>query len=189
MLGIFNLLPLMKGWMYKRHSASRTVKRGASPIEVVRKREMGLVYAMMAITDDCYGTLMLETQGADLQIKTESIYPELFRSLGMISQDPSGWAVTYRRNNPKSTAGVYIGLTTGGFQGSTFPYVPSIILKLYLPPESTQNSAYIKGIADVIAITDPKAWIRSLRLIQEAKPDLYINPALLAISAALEEAK
>ena len=187
MLGMFNVLPFLKGWAYKRHKVERNnVIRGADPVEVFSKNETGLVYAMIAASDDCYGTLIAESQGADLQVKTDLIYPELFRSLGLTSQDPAGWVSVYRRNNPASTAGVYVGQTTAGFQGSTFPYKPSIALRLYLPPESTQETAYIQGIADVVAITNIKAFIRSLRLVQEAKPDLYVNPDLLSVATGIE---
>ncbi|GAH79092.1 unnamed protein product, partial [marine sediment metagenome] len=190
MLGIFNVLPFLQGWMYKRHRASRTnVRRGAVPIEVVRKNETGLVYNMIAVSDDCYGTLQLEVQGADLEFKTESLYAQMFRSLGMVSQDPSGWTSLYRRNNPNSTRGSFVGLTTGGFQGSAFPYQPSIVLKLYLPSESTQKVASIMGIADVIAITNREKFIRSLRRLLEAKADLWVDPALLDLSADFEKFK
>lgn len=185
MLGIFNVLPFLKGWTYKRHRVERmSVKRGAPPIVALRLSETGLVYSMMAVSDDCYGTVMLEYQGADLRIKVESLYPEMLRSLGMVSQDPSGWIPLYHRPNPNSTAGVFVGETTGGYQGSTYPYTPSIVLKLYLPLESTQNSAYISGVAEVVAILDKKLFIHSLRRLLNAKADLWIDPALLMIGKA-----
>ncbi len=188
MLGIFNVLPFLQGWQYKRHIGKRdNVIRGDAPVEVVRRNETGLVYSMMALTDDCYGTFQLEVQGAELQIKTELIYPELFKSLGMVAQDPSGWASLYRRPNPNSTAGAYVGLSTGGFQGSTFPYLPSIVLSLSLPEESTQTSAYIQGVADVVAIVNREKFIRSLRRLLEAKADLWIDPALLELEASFKK--
>ncbi|GAG83456.1 unnamed protein product, partial [marine sediment metagenome] len=94
-----------------------------------------------------------------------------------------------RRNNPNSTRGAFVGLSTAGFQGSTFPYQPSVVLSLSLPEESTQRSAYISGIADVIAITDRKKFIRSLRRLLEAKADLWVDPALITLGVSFKEFK
>jgi hypothetical protein len=63
-------------------------------------------------------------------------------------------------------------------------------MKLYLPNESTQSSAYIYAYAITIAITDKKAFIQSLRRVLDPKASLEIDPALLTIGPAqLAEAK
>jgi hypothetical protein len=192
LLGIFNLLPLLKGWEYKTHVASRTnVIRGANPIEVLRIDEMGWVTSIVELTSDAYGTVMIDFQGADLQTYSYSIYPESYRVLGTLAQDPAGWLPKYFRPNPNSTAGLYYTVAlTSGFQGSLYPYVPSVAVKLYLPNESTQASADIQGYAGVVAITDKKLFIQSLRRVLDPKASLKIDPALLTIgSAQFAEAK
>lgn len=185
MLGIFNLLPLLKGWQYKSHVAERNaVVRGADPLEVLRISELGLVYSMTALTDDAYGTFMFEYQGGELEARSDAIYPELFRSIGSFAQDPFGWVSRYQRPNPYSTAGIYHVMATGGYQGSTFPYTPAVIIKMHLPLDSTQESCYMFGQASVIAIVNKKAFIRSLRRVLKAKADLWIDPALLVYGPA-----
>jgi len=183
---MFHLLPLIKGWEYKPHVAYRTnVVRGASPIEILRIDETGWLICIDEITDDAYGTVMIDFQGADLQTRSGLIYPEALRFLRQFAQDPSGWLPMYIRPNPNSTAGLYYAIAfSGGYQGSLFPYVPSVVIKLYLPNESTQASASISGYAAVIAITDKKAFIRSLRRVLDANASLKIDPALLTVGPA-----
>jgi len=183
---MFHLLPLLKGWEYKPHVAYRAnVLRGATPIEVLRIDETGWLLSITEITNDAYGTVIIDFQGADLQTLPFTIYPEAPHVLGAFAQDPSGWLQKYFRPNPNSTAGLYLTIAfTGGYQGSVFPYVPSVVVKLYLPRESTQPSAAIQGAAGVIAITDKKAFIRSLRRVLDAKASLKIDPALLALGPA-----
>jgi len=182
LLGIFNLLPILKGWEYKTHIAHRTsVIRGADPIKVLSIDESGWFITIFEFTDDAYGTLMIDYQGADLQTQSISIYPEAARVIGAICQDPGGWVQRYFRPNPNSTLGGYVFVYTPGYQGSLFPYVPTLTVKLYLPPESTQSSAEVQGVAGVVAVTDKKAFIRSLRRVLDANASLRIDPALLAI--------
>lgn len=182
---MFNLLPLLKGWEYKGHVAERmAVVRGADPIEILRLSETGWIFQILEFTTDIYGTLLIEFQGAELATRTFTIYPEAYR--GAWAHDPSGWAQVYFRPNPDSTAGIYsIGALGGGTQGSLFPYVPSVVLKLYLPEESTQETAYIWGGAGVVAITDKRAFIRSLRRVLDAKASLKIDDALLTTGPAV----
>lgn len=178
MLGAFNLLPLLKGWSYKNHVAKRkSVVRGASPVEIMRLDEMGWLFGISLITTDAYGTLLLEYQSTELESGTFTLYPEAVKPSWQ--QDPGGFAVQYLRPDANSTAGLYFIVIAPGFQGFMFPYVPTITMKLLLPNESTQNSAYIYGVASTIAITDRKAFIRSLRRVLGAKADLWIDPALL----------
>jgi hypothetical protein len=183
---MFHLLPLLKGWEYKAHVAYRTnIIRGANPIEVLRIDEIGWLIGITEMTNDAYGTVMIDFQGADLQTFSYSIYPEAPRVLGALAQDPAGWLQKYFRPNPNSTAGLYLAVAfTGGFQGSIYPYVPSVVVKLYLPNESTEASASIQGYAWVVAITDKKAFICSLRRVLDANASLKIDPALLTIGPA-----
>lgn len=190
MLGMFNLLPLVKGWEYKTHSATRTVVQGASPIEVLRVEEMGWLMQITELTSDAYGTVMVDWQGADLQTFSGVMSPEAYHAVGAFAQDPSGWIQKYFRPNPNSTAGLYFAVqSTAGYQGSAFPYVPSVVVKLRLPNESTQASALISATALTIAITNKKAFIQSLRRLLDANASLKIDPALLSVGPAEFEEK
>ena len=191
MLGIFNLLPYLKGWEYKSHVVLRTVQNGAAPLNLLSIDESGWLLWEGVVTDDAYGTLLVRYQGADLQTREDRLYPEAARVIRAFAQDPSGWLQAYVRPNPYSTAGLYYGIGfSGGFQGSAFPYVPTILMGLYLDPRSTQASATVMGIAQVIAITDRKLFIQSLRRVLDANASLKIDPALLTIGPAqLQEVK
>ena len=189
---MFHLLPLLKGWEYKVHIATRSaVVRGADPEEVLAINEVGWLLNIYLLSDDAYGRLTIDYQGADLQTRSVDIDAESGRALGAFAQDPSGWVQKYFRPNPNSTAGVYVSVVfTGGYQGSAWPYVPTIKMKLRLPNESTQSSAYIFGEAVTIAITDKRAFIQSLRRVLDANASLKIDPALMTIGPAqLQEVK
>jgi hypothetical protein len=183
MLGIFHLLPLLKGWEYKTHVISRDVRRGSS-VELSIS-EIGWLLVIYEITNDCYGTVEIEWQGADLEMRSMSGNPESGAQLGAFQQDPSGWVQLYRRPNPYSTAGVFFNIVfSGGFQGSTLPYVPTVKLRVSLPVESMQEVAFIKLMTLNIAVTDIKAFIRSLRRVLDAKASLEIDPALFVVGPA-----
>ncbi len=128
---------------------------------------------------------MVQFQGAELQSLDFNFYPEIFKNLGAFAQDPAGWIQKYFRPNPNSTAGVYVSAAvTMGFQGNTFPYIPSVVVKLHLPINSTQSTAYIRADAGVIAIVNKKAFIRSLRRLLDPKTSLKIDKQLMVIGPA-----
>jgi hypothetical protein len=179
MLGMFSLFPLLKGWEYKMHKIVRTVEKGKSV--KLSLRERGWLMTFMFSTTDCYGTVQISWQGADLQTQSFPWNAELFKDIGAFAQDPSGWVQRYSRPNPFSTAGLYYVVPYSGYaQGSVLPYVPTITLEASLPAESTQESAYFEVWLFIIAITDAKAFIRSLRRLLDAKALLEIDPSLLA---------
>lgn len=190
MLGMFHLLPLLKGWEYKMHLAERSaVVRGADPLEVLSLDELGWLLFLDLITDDCYGELRVDFQGAELQTHTMGFNPEVAHFYGVYQGTQQG-IFLYQRNNPESTAGVYyVSKFMGGFFGATWPYYPTIKLKLYLPTNSTQSSAFISGAAQTIAITNKKAFMQSLRRVLGAKADLWIDPALFVLGPAEMEEK
>jgi len=140
---------------------------------------MGFEMYIGILTTDCYGTLIIAGQGAELETETFELYPEAYRTVGNFMPDPVGYLSRYFRPNPYSTAGIFQISLGYGYSGTTLPYIPSIVVKLHLPTTSTQSSAYIYGFARTIAITDKKAWIKSLRRIQKARADLWIDPAIL----------
>lgn len=183
MLGMFQLLPFLKGWEYKFHVLERTnVIRGADPIEL-RMTEHGWLITIGFVATDCYGTVKVEWQGAELETVEWEWDAETTLGLGAIAQDPSGWVQRYFRPNPASTAGIFVGVPfSGGAQGSAWPYVPTVLMKISLPTTSTQASAHIRAVAMVIAITNPKAFLLSLRKVLGIKGK--IDPALFTVGPA-----
>jgi len=188
MLGMYNLLPFLKGWEYKPHDLTRTVRRGADPLELSIV-EVGWLINLSLLTDDCYGTVAIDWQGADLQTRTVYGNPEALLVGGAVSQDPSGWLQRYFRPNPWSTAGLFLAvLFSGGFQGAAWPYVPTVKMKVSLGSLSTQETATMSFHAETIAITNRKAFLESLRNILGITGK--IDPALLVEGpAALREEK
>lgn len=179
MLGMYNLLPLLKGWDYRFRTWTRTVKRGET-VEVDRIDESGWLIDVTLLTNDCYGGINFEWQGGDLDLHTIGSHPELANTLGAFTQDPAGWLQLYNRPNPASTLGAYFLIVyTGGYQGSIFPYVPTSLVKLYLTEDSTQAEATISGGAVSISVTSPQLFIRSLRSVLGMPTILPIDPALL----------
>ena len=166
MLGQYNLLPLLKGWEYKTHIIERTnLVKGAEPVEKGID-ERGWLHYVDVIATDCYARLSMEWQGADLQTHTASANIEQVRAYGAFQQDPSGYIARYFRPNPFSTAGAYVAtFFGGGHQGSVWPYIPTVKVKISLDSESTQETANVSGAALVIAITDPKLFMASLRAL------------------------
>ena len=187
MLGEFGLLPFLKGWEYKLHIAERTnVIRGADPIEARSISETGWLLQLIELTTDAYGKVIVDYQGASLETQTFELYPETYKVFGAFAQDPAGWIQRYSRPNSYSTAGIYVVAgTTSGWQGGPLPFVPTVTIKLELPADSTQDSAYIAGALFVIAITDKKAFIGSLRRVLDPTSSLKIDPALLATGSAV----
>lgn len=186
MLNIFSLLPLCKGWDYKLNNWTRTIKRGET-LEVERAEDLGVLYLLMLATNDCYGGLNFTGQGADLSSFTiANIYPKLGYDMGAYMQDPGGWIQRYYRPNPQSSAGLYVqSIVSSGFQGSTLPYVPATIVKLFLLPSSTQTEATVSASCVRIIITNKKQFIRSLRAVIGMPTIQDIDPALLV--AGLQE--
>jgi len=178
MLGIFNLLPLLKGWEYKFRDYTRAVNRGQS-LEVDRISTKGWVIQAIILTNDCYGGMRFKFQGADLDLHEFALHPNSFITLGAIAQDPSGWAQLYYQPNPFSSAGIFIAGLTGGWEGFAMPFVPTTILEIYLDTSSTQSQATVRGVVTTVEITKPESFIRSLRSVIGSGTVLDIDPVLL----------
>jgi hypothetical protein len=146
--------------------------------------EIGWVKSISIATNDALLRFKMEFQGADLQTMTvEGSADDAFQA-GALQQDPSGWVQRYTRPNPNSSAGIYLVIAfSGGSQGSAWPYVPTCKWSVWLPVESTQTTAVVSCIAFVIAITDRKAFIQSLRAVLAIK-DLEVDKALLVTGPA-----
>jgi len=75
---------------------------------------------------------------------------------------------------------------SGGAQGSVWPYVPTVIMEINLPSDSTQASAYVAAVAVTIAITNPKLFLQTYRSIMGIKGKL--DPGLFVLGPTpLEE--
>lgn len=181
MLGQFGLLPLLKGWEYKTHIVSRSITRGASPVEL-RISESGWLLSLICITDDANLESTVQWQGANLEQMAATCSAEALRLAGGLAQDPAGWLQRYFRPNPYSTAGAYlVVVSTAGLQGSALPYLPTIVMSVRLPATSTQIVANAYFTALVIVITNRELFIRSLRQVQDSNADLDIPKELLAL--------
>ena len=179
MLNIFSLLPLLKGWDYKFNTWKRTIQRGQT-IEVERITDMGVLVALALITNDAYGGYEFTAQGADLsQFTISNVTPKGQYDQGAFVQDPSGWLSRYYQPNPQSTAGAFVLFVTPGLQGSTFPYVPTTVVKVFLQSQSTQTEAMVSVNCLRIIITNKPQFIRSLRAVLGMNLIQDIDPALL----------
>ena len=177
---MFNLFPYLKGWEYKFHRLNRNnIVRGDPPIQK-RVSETGWLLSVSNLTTDCYGTVTVAWQGANLETQSLSGYPASGIVLGAFSQDPAGWVQRYFRPNPNSSAGIFVDvLFSGGLQGAAWPYVPTVVISIELPLESNQSTAYIGATATTIAITNKNLWLKSLRSLLGVKGK--IDPALLQL--------
>ena len=184
MLNVFSLLPLLKGWSYKTTLYTRIVKKGAFE-EVARVDELGALGALFLVTNDAYGGYTFTGQSADLNSYTLSNqYPKLYEEMAAYVQGPVGWASRYYRPNPASTAGIFvIAALTSGFQGTSFPYVPSTTLKLFLLGDSTQDSATVSVEVSRVVLTNKAQFIKSLRSVLGANVIQQIDPAILTPGA------
>jgi len=180
MLGMFSILPLCKGWDYKSTTWTRELTRGQF-LEVARIEDFGYLLFATVISNDSYGGFSLAFQGADLSLYSSGIVnAKNFYDYGAYEQDPSGFVQRYYQPNPQSTAGVYTSaLTTMGFQGTAWPYVPTTILTMRLENASTQEKAMISVTFIRLIITDKKQFIRSLRAVMGMTTIQDIDPALL----------
>jgi len=183
MLGQFGLLPLLKGWEYKNHVISRTISHGQ--FEELSFSEMGWILQVAVVSSDCYGTLGMTWQGADLESHYGEANAEVVNLYGAFMPDPAGYLVKYFRPNPYSTAGYYFfAWNLTGYYGASWPYVPTVRARISLDDRSTQLEAEVYAYAATIAITDKEAFLKSLRLALESKADLGIDRALLSVGPA-----
>jgi len=158
-------------------------------VDKILKEELGWLFNLGLLTDDCYGTVHITYRSGDLtEIPLIAIYPEWAGGFGAFCQDPSGWVQRYSRSNPYSTAGIYyVSIDTGGYHGSPWPFLPPIRVKLSLGKDSTQATASVTASAGVIAITDTQLFIQSLRRVLDPNASLHIDPALLDLTKKMFE--
>jgi hypothetical protein len=188
LLGPYGLLPLLKGWEYKTHNSGlRTVTKGAPDLEVVRaSNELGWLQFIGQVSTDCYVGMELTYQGGNLQPQTsrgtiESAY--ITGAFG-IGADPAGFVQLYYRPVPTSTFGAYTLISNDLYYGDPLPYLPTVIVSLYLDTLSTQNTAETQFVANVLQITNRQEFIRSLRKVLGTK-NMVIDPALMQYGTVL----
>lgn len=191
MLSPFNLLPLLKGWEYKvYHTAEPNARRGVY-YERISLPQLGWVMHVGGVSTDCYGAVVCRAQGADLQTQELWMFAGE-RHFGGVThcQDPAGWVSHYYQPNPNSTMGLFATAITPAWQGFGMPFAPTIKMGVKLLDSSTQDSAYIRGYALLVVITNKKLFIQSLRRLLDSDAKLHIDPELLAIGPAeFEEGK
>lgn len=166
MLGHFSLLPLLDGWNYSIVTIPATVLVKGPPQHLKTLTGRGWIESCAIICTDAYVILRMRLHGTRGKWWDLAYCPETAFTVGAFQQDPSGWLQLYNRPNPFSTAGLYVGIPfTGGYQGAPIPYVPEIILEGYLGDLSTESSALLTASADIIEITDEKAFTESYRTL------------------------
>lgn len=181
MLGMFSLLPLLKGWQYKEHAIDKILVPGQQS-EAFRFLETGWILAIGASSDDAYGNVRIEYQDADLQTHTFEASPANNYYLSAFQQDPAGSVRRYFRPNPYSTGGLYLWvILSGGFQGSAWPIVPTTSVRLSLGSESNQASAHVAASAYVLAVTNKKLFIQSLRQVMDSQIDIEVPKELFSL--------
>jgi len=182
MLGMFNLLPLLKAWQYKTHALEKTLTIGQAS-DPWRISDVGWLTAIDLVSTDAYGQLSIAWQDADLQTHGgEFQSAEDGRIAGAFMQDPSSWVQRYFRPNPYSTAGFFWSVVfSGGYQGSLLPFVPTTTVTLRLGSESTQQSALVAASASVIAVTNRKLFIQSLRQVLNRQADIEVPQEILSL--------
>lgn len=188
LLGPYHLLPLLKGWEYKTYeSGTRTVTRGADPIEVIRaSNDLGWLQNIMVLSTDCYGGVEITYQGSDLQpsiVRSTIQYAYIIGAVG-IGADPLGFVQLYYRPVPTSTYGAYVLILADLNYGNTLPYLPTVIARLYLESTSTQTTAEMSFITRTIKITSRVDFIRSLRKVLGTK-NMVIDPSLLQVGRTM----
>lgn len=179
MLGVFNLLPLMKGWEYKIRSYTKEVNRGNS-VEVRRISTTGWLMQTVVVSSDLYGGGRFKFQGADLELHEFAFDAGLFTSVGAFAQDPAGWVQLATQPNPHSTQGAFVSAYSPMWQGFGMPFVPTTIMEVYLGSGSTQSSAIVYLSATTVEVTNKELFIKSLRAVMGMPTIQEIDPALLS---------
>ena len=183
MLGMYSVLPLLKGWEWRLYQGTYTVKRGET-VEITRVNETGLIIGAMLIADDCEASAVVNIQGAELRTETLEYSIEEYATVGLIESDPNGWVTRYLRPDPASTAGYYVLEVVPGLYGAPLPFIPTMVLNVRLKAASTQSQATISAAVRAINIVNKVAFIQSLRRLQNPNSALDIDPALLVIGPA-----
>jgi len=91
------------------------------------------------------------------------IQPEAANVIGLVQSDPAGYLTMYNRPNPLSTAGFYVLKASLGLSGFPFPIIgTNSTCETYLDQASTQNSALLVAVAQIIEIKDKRLFLQSL---------------------------
>jgi hypothetical protein len=154
----FSILDFLSGWEYKAYQFSAICQRGARAIET-NLNSSGWVGEILLTTNDVFGTITVTPQHL-AKTPTISIFPELAKVLGVVSATPGGYLLKYLRPDPLSTFGIFTLLIQAGTEASPFSAPSKVALSL--GDLSTQNSALVQAVANVVELTDPSAFMKSL---------------------------
>jgi hypothetical protein len=168
MLGMFHLLPLMKGWDWQltNYGLGETFVRGAVPREYPVQGSGWLMSVIVTATDSSARFTIIE-KAPELTEFTNSYRIDSVETATLWASDPTGYAQRYLRPNPTSTAGLYVIQAFGGYgYGSTLPVLELSKIQLSLDPDSTQTSCSLVFQAYGVQITDAEKFIQSLRAVE-----------------------
>lgn len=180
MLGMYSILPLLKGWEWRLYQGTKVVNRDQT-VEISRVNETGLIIGAGLVSNDCEAAAIVDIQGAELRTESVEYAIEDAATMGLFSPDPNGCVSRYLRPDPASTAGYYVFEVVPGLYGATLPYIPTIVMKLRLRAGSTQSQATISATVRAINIVHKDAFIQSLRRVLDPNAPLDIDPALSAV--------
>lgn len=183
MLGMYSVLPLLKGWEWRLYAGTKIVERGKT-VEIQRVNETGLVIGAVLTATDCQASAIVETQGAELRTETLEYNIEDFAQGGFFGPAPFGYVSRYLRPDPNSTAGYFVLSTTPGLYGSPLAFVPTLVLSLRLNELSTQSLATISAEVRAIVIVEKEKFIQSLRRLLDVNASLKIDPAFFSTGPA-----
>lgn len=173
----YGVFPLLKGWEYRDYRLITTLERGVP--KSLSIPEVGFINTVAYVAYDAEVGFILEYQGADLQLHTIGFVSSLGIE-GWSQPNPIFFNAIDVRPNPQSSFGFFQGVAwLAGFYGAPIPFVPTLRMKVELDSEfSTQQTSHASVIVSVLAITNKKKYIRSLRAISAIK-DYEITAPLL----------
>lgn len=160
---LFELMPLLEGWDYHGYRVPTTLVTKGNPQLLLKIEKPGWVLAAVLGCTDSFATLLVKVQGPGGIIHTGVAQPQAYYDIAGIQTDPGGYLQLYNRPNPLSTAGnYYVSIMKPGLSGLPFPYKSPITIEGYLEAGSTQNAAFLMGIALVAEIKDERIFKESL---------------------------
>jgi hypothetical protein len=160
---LFELFPLLDGWDYHGYRVPATLVTKGSPQLLLKIEKPGWVLAAVMGCTDAFATLLVKVEGPGGIIHTGVAQPQAYFDIGGVQTDPGGYLQLYFRPNPLSSAGnYYVSIMKPGLSGEPFPYKAPIIIEGYLDTLSTQNAAFLAGVALVAEVKDERIFKESI---------------------------
>jgi hypothetical protein len=158
MLGMFSLLPFLRGWQYRTWRLEGVVQKGLVPQEITISSD-GWLNSIVIGATDAYATVIFTPQHLQ-QAPSISIYPEWPRQLGVVLPSSTGWLVRYYRPDDVRTFGSFTILI--GLESSNLPFVSPTKVQILLGDLSTEPSAFISCLAVGIELVDKSQFLNDL---------------------------